>query len=209
MPLPFILHAQHLSFGYVDHCVFSGLSLQLPAGVSLVLGGDGSGKTTLLKVLAGELAASAGHLQLNGSDSVREAAAYRQQVFWVDPRTQDFDAVSPANYFVQTQRQYPQWDAQVLQAAIVGLSLEPHMHKAMYMLSTRSKRKVWLAAAFASGAALTLLDDPCAALDQPSVRYVLLQLQVATQHALRAVVLAQYEAPAHVALAATVDLGGV
>ena len=57
----------------------------------------------------------------------------------------------------------------VLQHLIQAFELTPHLEKPLYMLSTGSKRKVWLAAAFASGAAVTLLDQPFAALDKASV----------------------------------------
>ena len=74
------------------------------------------------------------------------------------------------------------------------------------MLSTGSKRKVWLAAAFASGAPVTLLDEPFAALDQASIGFVMELLQDAAQHPTRAWVLAHYEAPGEVPLAAIIEL---
>jgi energy-coupling factor transporter ATP-binding protein EcfA2 len=74
------------------------------------------------------------------------------------------------------------------------------------MLSTGSRRKVWLAAAFACGAPLTLLDEPFAALDQPSIRFVLSLLQAATTDPLRAWVLADYQAPPGLALACVLEL---
>ncbi|QNP48116.1 hypothetical protein [Diaphorobacter aerolatus] len=46
------------------------------------------------------------------------------------------------------------------------------MHKPLLALSTGSLRKLWMAAAWASGAAITLIDEPLAALDKPSMRYV-------------------------------------
>ena len=58
------------------------------------------------------------------------------------------------------------------------------------MLSTGSRRKVWLAAAFASGAALTLLDQPFAAVDKASMRVMIEWLNGAAQ-AGRAVVVAE------------------
>ncbi len=76
------------------------------------------------------------------------------------------------------------------------------------MLSTGSKRKVLLAAAIASNAPLTLLDDPLAALDKPSIKMVLQQLCAAAVAKERVYVVAHYEALAGVPLAATLDLGG-
>ncbi|MCB8749052.1 hypothetical protein LHU53_19365 [Rhodoferax sp. U2-2l] len=95
-------------------------------------------------------------------------------------------------------------DAPAWAELLAGLSLVEHLDKPLYMLSTGSKRKVWQAAAFA---AVTLLDDPLAVLDRASIRYVLRQLELASQHTDRALVLAQYEAPAGVALAQVIDLG--
>jgi energy-coupling factor transporter ATP-binding protein EcfA2 len=76
----------------------------------------------------------------------------------------------------------------------------------MYMLSTGSKRKVWVAAAFAAGAAHTLLDDPFAALDQPSIRFVLGLLQEVASDPMRAWLVADYQAPAGLSLASVIDL---
>jgi ABC-type multidrug transport system ATPase subunit len=201
-----ILQADALCFAYSECAVLEALSLRLPTGVSLVLGDDGSGKTTLLRILAGDLTANSGQLQIQGIDLTHDAIAYRQNVFWVDPRTEAFDAITPSNYFAQVQRQYPHWSAPALQDLIVGLSLELHVNKSIYMLSTGSKRKVWLAAAFASGAALTLLDDPFAALDKPSIRYITQQLQSANTQSERAFVVAHCEAPADVRCTQTVNL---
>jgi ABC-type nitrate/sulfonate/bicarbonate transport system ATPase subunit len=81
------------------------------------------------------------------------------------------------------------------------------MGKQLFMLSTGSKRKVWLTAAFASGAALLLLDEPFAALDAPSIAFVKEQLQGISAHAGRAAVIADYAAPGGVLLAGVIDSG--
>jgi ABC-type cobalamin/Fe3+-siderophores transport system ATPase subunit len=76
----------------------------------------------------------------------------------------------------------------------------------MYMLTAGSKRKVWLSAAFAAGTPLTLIDQPFAALDAPSMRFLTELLQDAASHPSRAWVIADYEAPAGVELASIIDL---
>jgi len=63
----------------------------------------------------------------------------------------------------------------------------------MYMLSTGSKRKVWLAAALASGRALTLLDEPAGALDGASVRFLWRSLAELAERPDRAIVVASAE----------------
>lgn len=203
-----VLQAEGLSFGYPQRALFTGWSARFAPGVTLVRGGDGSGKTTLLRMLAGELPAHAGHLRVNGTALKEDARAYRQQVFWVDPRSQAFDQMTALDYFSALRSQYPGFDLQAATALADGLLLRPHLEKPLYMLSSGSKRKVWLAAAFASGAAVTLLDEPFAALDKASIAFVMELLREAAGHASRAWVVADYELPGDLALAGVVELGG-
>lgn len=209
-PIAAILQLDNAHFGYLKRPLFKDLTLHAPAGVSLVRGGDGVGKTTLLRLLAGELAAQAGDLQIRHISFKDQPNIYRQQVFWVEPRSTSFDHISPNDYFASLRAAYPEFDYSAIGALAEGLSLTEHLHKPMYMLSTGSKRKVWITAAVASGAALVLLDDPFAALDKPSIGFVKQLLRDAAGQAARAYVVTGYDAAAlgDVPLAATLDLGG-
>ncbi len=89
---------------------------------------------------------------------------------------------------------------------IEGLGLQPHLAKPIYMLSSDTKRKVWLAAAFSAGASVTLLDDPFAALDKASVLFVTRQMQRAALDPNRALIVTHYDDLDGVALARTIDL---
>lgn len=204
---PVVLEVHGLCFRYPQRELFADWSAHIPPGVTLLRGGDGRGKTTLLRLLAGDLPADAGQLQIKGIALAEQLAAYRQHLFWTDPRSDAFDAVTALDYFSQQAGGYPLFDRQALNDMVQGLALAPHIDKPLYMLSSGSKRKVWLAAAFASGAALTLLDEPFAALDKPSIGFVIERLRDASKHTQRAWVLAHYEAPAGLPLAATLDLG--
>ena len=197
-----VLRAEGLSFGFANQAVlFDNFSLNLPPGVTWVGGDESTGKTTLLRLLAGELSADGGNLQINGLSFADKAQAYRNQVFWVDPRTQVFDALTPQTYWDGVREQYPTWDSELLSELIEAFALEPHLPKSLYMLSTGTKRKVYLAAAFASGAAVTLLDEPFAALDKTSIELVLNLLSEAAAHLSRAWLVADYMAPRGVVLA--------
>ncbi len=213
-----VLQARGLCFAYPQQTpLFDALNLDLPPGVTCLQGGDGRGKTTLLRLLAGALPAQAGQLKLRLSEPHifphvdltlhSEPQRYRQKVCWIDPRTTEFENISAQAFFQSRASLPPGLDAETLQLLIAGLSLTEHLEKPLYMLSTGSKRKVWLCAALASRATLTLLDDPFAALDQPSIRCVMAQLKIAAQSSSRACVVAHYEALADVPLAATVALG--
>jgi len=81
-----------------------------------------------------------------------------------------------------------------------------HLDKRLNMLSAGSRRKVMVVAALASGAAVTLLDQPFAALDLGSVRIIHEFLQEAADHPSRAWIVADYEAPNDMPLASVLNL---
>ncbi len=189
------LQIEGLTFHYPRRELFTGLCAHIPTGVTLVTGGDGAGKTTLLRLLAGDLKLQSGRVDCPSP------------VFWTDPKSTAFDRMTVAEYFNFLRPSYPQFDDRALADLIDVLSLTEHQHKPLYMLSAGSKRKVWLAAAFASGATVTLLDEPFAALDMASINIVIERLAEATRDSIRTWVLADYEAPRGVPLAATIDLG--
>ncbi len=204
---PAVLQADGLHFQYAGQALFANFSVCIKPGVTLVCGGSGRGKSTLLRLLAGTLPLTAGQLHINGIRLQDQPAAYRQQVFWTEPHTDAFDPITVLEYFQLQRQNHDGFTDGHLAVMIDGLSLAPHLSKPLYMLSTGSKRKVWLAAAFASGAALTLLDEPFAALDSASIGFVMSILEDAATHTTRAWVLAHYEAPGQVLLAGTIDLG--
>lgn len=204
-----VLQVNNLCFSHAKISLpplFDPLSTSISSGVTWVLGGENSGKTTLLRLLAGDLTASTGHLSIHGISLHDQSAAYKAHVFWMDPRSNAFDQTTPTDYFKSLQGKYQKFDLALLAELIAGLSLTEHVDKAIYMLSAGSKRKVWLAAAFAAGATVTLLDEPFAALDMASIGFILELLNDAAQHSERAWVLADYEAPKGLALAGMIDL---
>jgi ABC-type multidrug transport system ATPase subunit len=204
---PIVLDIDNLCFAFSQHSLFTNLSAQIPPGVSLICGGDGTGKTTLLQLLAGAIPLQNGSLRINGVSVHEQASTYRSHVFWIDPRTTANDQVSATAYFKTLPASYPLFDKQALATVIDGLSLAPHIDKPMYMLSTGSRRKVWIAAALAAGATITLLDEPFAALDKPSINFLLDCLSDASSHQSRSWILAAYEPPGQVPLACVIDLG--
>lgn len=189
-----VLQIQDLCFGYPQHTLFQHWSASLRSGATLVRGGESSGKTTLLRLLAGVLAPGHGRLVLAGTESASAPEAYRRQVFWQDPRSDALHAQSAHSWWGILPARYSAWDAQALAAHVHGFGLQPHLDKPLYQLSSGSQRKVFMAAALASGAALTLIDEPVAGLDRPSIAYLQQALAGAAAQAGRATVVAHYEA---------------
>ncbi len=172
-------------------------SADLGPGLTLLHGDTGSGKSTLLRALAGEPApglALRGGLALPLAALPGDAAAWRRQVFYVDPGTQAFHAMGVRESVAQLRADDAGFDTARWEALAEAFGLAPHLDKGMHMLSTGSRRKVWLACALASGRPLTLLDEPGAALDAASVRALQAALAEVAQAGRRLVIVASGEA---------------
>ncbi len=190
--VPPLLSVDDLHFAYLQAPVFSGFHMRLGAGLAWVCGDESTGKTTLLRLLAGELAPQQGRITLLGTGAVAASDAYRAQVFHADPRSQALDPQTAQAWLDAQARRYPGWDAEALALHIQGFALAEHLDKTFYALSTGTRRKVCMAAALASQALLTLIDEPIAGLDKPSVAYLAQALGRSCQGAERAVVVAHY-----------------
>jgi ABC-type multidrug transport system ATPase subunit len=174
-------------------------------GVTLLHGDTGSGKTTVLRALAG-LHQATGRLTLNGVALDANADAYRRQLFFCEPANDAFDQVTARAATATLTAGDPAFDAALWDALTDGFALAPHLDKPLYMLSTGSKRKVWLAAALASNRPLVLLDEPTGGLDAPSVRCLWAALARVAADRERAVIVASGERLAGVPLATTIEL---
>ena len=213
-----VLTIDQLHFAYpgepalIDH--WSG---SIGPGVTLLHGDTGSGKTTLLQLLAGVLQGS-GLLMLAGArldpnaNLKDHASAYRRQVFFGDPTTPAHDALPARACMTLLSAGDAGFSPTRWQALVEGFALAPHLDKPIYMLSTGTRRKVWLAAALASGRALVLLDEPTGGLDAGSRECLWSALRDAAQRAIASpqtatlVVVASAERIDQVPLAATLEL---
>ncbi|MBK7657028.1 MAG: hypothetical protein IPJ18_20410 [Betaproteobacteria bacterium] len=79
------------------------------------------------------------------------------------------------------------------------MNLHPHLEKQPYMLH-RSRRKVALVGLLASGATVTCVDQPYAALDSPSIKVLRDFLSDMANHPARSWVVADYMWPTPFAL---------
>lgn len=170
------------------------LSFTLRPGLTLVRGGEGRGKSALLALIA----AQAGTLSVwheQPADAAHDAVLARD---WLQQRR-----AGPTLA--------PGWSDQLAAALIDAFALADHLEKPMFMLSAGSRRKLGLVGAAASGAQLTLLDVPYAALDGRSARVLSeLLLEVSEGSRTRAWVLADYALPAALEgapLAGVIELG--
>ncbi|BEP54978.1 ABC transporter ATP-binding protein [Variovorax sp. V118] len=204
---PSLLEIQNLRFAYPDQpALADGWSTAIGEGVTLLYGDTGSGKSTLLRVLAGQQPASAGQLRAAGVALDAEPAAYRRQVFFCEPASEAFDALSVQACTALLGEGDAGFDKAEWQRLVEAFSLVPHLEKQMFMLSTGSRRKVGLAAALASGRPVVLLDDPVGALDARSIHGLWQAIERRVAQPGRAVVVASSERVTEVPLAACIEL---
>jgi len=199
-----LLQARGIAFSYPGLPIFRALDLQVESGISLVTGEQG--KSTLLRLLAGDLAPQAGWIAAGGVRQDMDPAAYRAQVFWIEPVTSAYDQRTLREFFGSLAEGAWHLDVGIAEEVAVRLGLEPHLDKAIYMLSSGSRRKVWMSAAFASNTPVVLIDDLFAALDRPSIEALSGLLAAQARRNERAWLVAHYDIPRGVPLRATIDL---
>ena len=193
--LPALLRSHHLSGGPSGETIIHDLSFAWWPGLHWVCGDEGSGKTSLLRLLAGDLPALQGTVD-RPSDGV----------FWADLKGSEHDQTTVQACWGALQAIYPKWQHTLEKDLIEALDMERHRHKPLFMLSTGSRRKVMLVAALASGASVTLLDQPFVSLDQVSVRVIKDFLSEAAEHPSRAWIVADYEVPQDLSPISVLDL---
>jgi len=202
-----VLHLQALNFAYAGQpALVADWSASVVAGVTLLHGDTGSGKSTLLHLMAGALPATGGRLTLAGVHRDEDAEAYQRQLFFCDPGTDAFDQFRARDTTALLSAGDARFNEARWQGLVDGFALAPHLDKPMYMLSTGSKRKVWLAAALASGRALVLLDEPTGGLDAASIACLWRELKHVAEQPDRAIVIASAACIDQVPLAGVIEL---
>lgn len=199
------LQVRDLSFGYPHVQLFSQWSAHFWPGLTWITGEESVGKTTLMRLLSGQWTPQRGAVGWQQVTGWRDLSP--SEVYWVDPVTTTHDEQTALAFWGACQERFPGWSASDLSRWMAAFSLTEHVEKPLFMLSTGSKRKVWLAGALAAHATVTLLDEPEAALDQPSrlaLRHHLTQAALAMQAVW---LVASYNVPADVPPQQSLRLG--
>lgn len=187
------LQVSGLSFHQPHAQLFTDWSATFPSGLTWVTGDEGAGKTTLLRLIAGDWPIASGSVLWHEDDAAR--ALTLGDVYWIDPAASARDDLTVHAFAFECQSRFAGWSETAFKHWTKTLALTEHLDKFLYMLSTGSKRKVWLAAALAANARVTLLDEPEAALDQASRAALRAQLARCNQGGQGVWLVASYSCP--------------
>ncbi|MGP4021789.1 ABC transporter ATP-binding protein [Actinomadura sp. 3N407] len=180
------LQAQGLGRKYGQRWALSDCTLDIPAGrVVGLVGPNGAGKTTLLNLAVGQLAPSAGDIQVLGG---RPASGPEQlaKVGYVAQDTPTYAGLSIADHLKLGARLNPRWDDALARERVERLGLDPAQRAGK--LSGGQRAQLALTLGIAKRPELLILDEPVAALD-PLARREFLQglLEAAVEHSLSVV----------------------
>jgi len=142
-----------------------------PGEVVGVIGPNGSGKTTALYLAAGLLEPESGAVTISGCSLQKSPLAAKRLLSFVPDLPTGFDHLTALEYCrlygaLRGEDAGHQGRVEVVSSV---LGLEPYGHRCLGELSHGTRRKVALAAGFASAAPLLMLDEVTSALDPESV----------------------------------------
>lgn len=163
-----------LSLDVPGRRLLDGLTLALPAGQMVALiGHNGSGKSTLLKVLARQVAATAGHVAFNDRALADwQARDYARALAFLPQTTppaegmlvRELVALGRYPWHGALGRFGPE-DRAAVEAAMAECGVAAFADRLVDTLSGGERQRVWLAMMVAQQAQTLLLDEPISALD--------------------------------------------
>lgn len=163
-----LLTIQDLEAGFGSFQVLKQLSIEVPAGETMVvLGESGCGKTTLLKAIAGLTPVSAGEILLD-DQRLKRLTPGQRNVIYLDQEPLLFEHLTVAENigFAMTLRKEP---PAAIRSAVVemmtAIDLKEHAGKREHQLSGGQKQRVAFARAVLARPQLLLLDEPFCSLD--------------------------------------------
>ncbi len=144
----------------------SGVSFAVEAGQAVaVLGPNGGGKTTLFRALLGELGTVAGTVDIGGATGYVPQTERSRLDF---PVTALDVALMGAYARTSWYRRIPAADRELARSALERVGLAEHARKRFGALSGGQRQRVLIARALVQDAAVLLLDEPFAGVDQAS-----------------------------------------
>ncbi len=161
---------------YGDYCAVEDLSFELKRGEVLgLLGPNGAGKTTTLRMIAGNLAPSAGSIRLNGVDLLERPLAAKAGLGYLPENPPLYREMTVDEYLRYCARLHriPRRDIRtaVVQAK-ARCGLETAGSRLIANLSKGYQQRVGIAQAIIHNPAVVILDEPTVGLDPIQIREI-------------------------------------
>ena len=167
-----------LTHDYGNHIALDQLDVDVPAGVTGLVGANGAGKTTMLRILLGLLHPTSGSVSVLGHDARTDPLSVRALVGYMPEGSSLPKDQSAADFVAYTAQMagLPAGDARRRASETLFLvGLEEERFRFLGDFSTGMAQRVKLAQAIVHGPRLILLDEPASGLD-PDGRVQMLEL---------------------------------
>ena len=163
-----ILEITGLTHDYGEVVALRDLTLEVPAGVTGLVGANGAGKTTMLRLMLGLLHPTAGSMQVLGHDPQREPLEVRTRIGYMpegDCLPKDQTAADFVSYTAQLAGIPPREARRRASETLFLVGLAEERFRFLGDFSTGMQQRVKLAQAIVHDPDLLLLDEPASGLD--------------------------------------------
>ena len=177
MPEP-IVQVGGLTHDYGEVVALDDLSLEIPGGVTGLVGANGAGKTTMLRLMLGLLHPTAGSMQVLGHDPQTEPLEVRARIGYMpegDCLPKDQTAADFVSYSAQLAGIPPSEAKRRASETLYLVGLAEERFRFLGDFSTGMQQRVKLAQSIVHDPDLLLLDEPASGLD-PEGRVQMLAL---------------------------------
>lgn len=173
-----VVEVNGLTHDYGDVVALRDLTLEIPRGITGLVGANGAGKTTLLRLMLGLLHPAAGAMTVLGSDPQVDPLIVRAGIGYMpegDCLPKDQTAADFVAYAAQLAGIPPREARRRSSETLFLVGLEEERFRFIGDFSTGMQQRVKLAQAIVHDPDLLLLDEPASGLD-PEGRSQMLQL---------------------------------
>jgi ABC-2 type transport system ATP-binding protein len=165
-----VIRAQAVAKRYGSAPVLRDVTVDVPPGITGLLGANGAGKTTLIGLLLGLHKVDGGDLEVFGLDPGRSGPEVRERVGYAPEHHRlppDIQALDLVRHLAEVHGLPPREAMSRASDALWQVELGEERLRPVGTMSTGQRQRVKLAAAIAHDPRLLLLDEPTDGLDPP------------------------------------------
>jgi ABC-2 type transport system ATP-binding protein len=152
--------------------VLAGIDLEIPPGLTLLLGPNGCGKSTLLKLASGVERPDGGRVEIDGHDLWTDEVAARRGLAYV-PEQPDLTPYATVREILRLVCRLRGEPRSAAEEALDFVGLRDLAHRSVRELSMGQRRRSVLAASLIGTPRHVLLDEPLEAMDRGSRESIL------------------------------------